>query len=229
MLLRDLRGPPEPHDPGDVLRPGPEPALLFAAVDERGYADPLLHVERSDALRAVYLVPGEGQEVHVEVDRIHRHLPDRLGRVGVEEGAVVVGYPHQFPDGLDRPGLVVRHHDGDEESLRADQALEIGRVDPAGAVHRQERDAKPELLKPPAGLDDRGVLGRGGDDLPSYPIPAGKGKALDHRVVRLGAGAGEGDPPGGAVEQAGKAPPGGLDGDLRVSPLPVYARGVARV
>ncbi len=53
---------PERHDPGDVLRPGAQPELLAAAVDDRLDRAAVAHDERADPLGGADLVTGNGEE-----------------------------------------------------------------------------------------------------------------------------------------------------------------------
>src|SRR4029078_8531002 len=99
---------------------GARAALLTAPIHLR--ADPPARlasadVERADALRAVHLVRGDARKVDVHLLYVERHLADALNRVGVEEDPARPGDLADLLDRLDRPDLVVREHDRDEDRL----------------------------------------------------------------------------------------------------------------
>ncbi len=229
VLSGTLRRLPQPDDADRILGARTEPALLFSAVDERIDDDALLHVQGADALRSVDLVPGEREEVDVQLLHVDRNPADRLRGVRMEEHAATVCDPHQVRYRLDRAGLVVCHHDGDEQGVGPQLRLEIVRPDPAVPVHRQVRHVEAEGLQPSAGLDHGRVLDGGDDDVPLPAVPVGKRQPLDDRVVRLRAAAGERDPPRRAVEQPCDAPPCGFNAEFCRLPLPVDARRVPGV
>ena len=95
--------------PGRRPRSWPAPTITG---HERGAAS---HVQGSDSLGCIELVTGDGEQVDAQIVNIHRDLADRLGGVGVDERAALLGHGRQFPDRLDRSGLVVGVHDGDEK------------------------------------------------------------------------------------------------------------------
>ena len=95
-------------------------------------------------------------------------------------------------DRLDRPDLVVREHDRDEDRLVGDRGLELVGIDPAVAVDRQLDDLEAELLEVAQRVADGVVLDRRGHD-PVAARLAGPGGALEREVVRLGAAGREDD------------------------------------
>jgi hypothetical protein len=54
-------------------------------------------------------------------------------------------------NGLDRTDLVVGVHDADEHGVGGDHPPKVVGIDEAGAVDRQPRHARPELLKERSG------------------------------------------------------------------------------
>ena len=89
------------------------------------------------------LCAGHRHRVHAQLREVHRHLPDRLDRVGVHGDLVLAGQRRDLPDRLDRPDLVVRHHQRDEgHGLRVllDRPPYVVRLHPAELVDGQPLD-----------------------------------------------------------------------------------------
>src|SRR3712207_4228207 len=61
LLAGQPRGGAEADDPRDVLGAAPQPPLLPSAEEDGFERDAVAHVEGADALRAVELMPREGQ------------------------------------------------------------------------------------------------------------------------------------------------------------------------
>ena len=128
-------------------------------------------------------------------------------------------------DGLDGPDLVVGVHDADEGGVGGDGPPDVVGVDEAVAVHRHDGDPGTEGLDEAAGLEDGGMLDRGGDDVRGGRV--GADHALDDLVVRLAAAARQHDLVRVAPEQRRDAAAGRVDRVARGAARPVPARGVA--
>ena len=143
------------------------------------------NVERAHALGAVDQVSGARQEIDSRRFDVHRNLPDRLRRVGVEDDPLVLGQLSNRRHVLDRADLVVREHDRDEDRLVRDRLanrVELHQtVRPHGHVRRLE--ALP--LQALTDVQARPLLDGGGDDVVAL-FPVHLGDALDREIDRLG-------------------------------------------
>jgi len=72
----------------------------------------------------VQLVDRERPEVHAELLDVDRDLAGGLDRVGVEEGAAGVREGGELLQRLDRPDLVVRELDRDDEDRVLERLVE---------------------------------------------------------------------------------------------------------
>src|SRR5204862_3825835 len=90
LELRDAERLAHPHDLVGRERPRAQAALVAAAVDLRLDAHTRLpaHVERAYALRAVDLVRGYRQQIHLQLLQVDRDLARGLHRVAVEDDAL---------------------------------------------------------------------------------------------------------------------------------------------
>ena len=176
-------------------------ALLAAALllgqDVRAVPD----VQRADALRSLELVRRDRQQVDAE--RLDVEVDPRRGlhRVDVEQDTAPCANPgDELGDRLDRPDLVVGEHERDEDRPIGDaRASSWSGIDPAIAVDRQLDDLEAELLEVAQGVTDGVMLDRGGDD-PVAARLARPGRALEGKVVGLGAARCEHDLAGLGVE-----------------------------
>jgi hypothetical protein len=55
-------------------------------------------VECANALGCVHFVPDDGEQVNVKLNNIYGELADRLGGIGVQQGAVLMGDGGEFGD-----------------------------------------------------------------------------------------------------------------------------------
>ena len=134
-----------------------------------------------------------------------------------------------FADRLERAGLVVCRHDGNERGLRREGGGELVEVDAPERIDRQPRHAEAFLfLQMLERLEHRVVLGGAGDEMfaARRVRPC---QADDREVVRLRAAAGEDDFMGLRAEQRGQPVARIVDRRPRLAPRGVDARGVAKV
>jgi hypothetical protein len=233
-LLGYFSGFAEGDDAGYVFGSGAALALVGAAVEHGGEADVASHEEGSDAFGGVDLVTGDCEEVNV-FERafgaeVEGETAYNLDGVGVEERARSVGDGGQRRDGLDDAGLVVGEHDADELCVGADGGQECGGFDDALRGARKERDFDVLFGEGFGGAEDGVVLDAGGDKVSGFAgeLWASKG-AEEGEVVALGAAGGEDDLGGAAVEEAGDAVAGVIDGGAGELALLVDGAGVAVV
>src|SRR5258706_7591400 len=129
----ELRQPERFAHADDLVRgerPRAEPALVAAAVDLRLDAHARLPADvlRADALRAVDLVRGHGQQIHLQLLQIDRDLPRGLHRVAVENDAFRAADLADLGDRLDHADLLVHHHHRNEDGIGTDRRLEFFQV-----------------------------------------------------------------------------------------------------
>ena len=154
MSAGDFRRGAEADDSRHVFRAGPAIALVMPAVQQRPQNRALAHVERSDTLGAVQFVRGEGQQIDAELLHIDGNFADRLHRVRMKVNIAVAREAADLFQRLNRAQFVVRVHDRDQHSFRANRRGNICRIDHAAAPTRafpgRVRDRKSPLeLKDP--------------------------------------------------------------------------------
>ena len=214
----------EPDDRGHVLRAGPPPALVVAAVLDGHHARALPDVERADALRPVDLVRRHRHERDPGLPERHGELAERLDAVDVERDAPLGRDAADLLDRHERAALAVRGLDRDQDRVRAERAAHVVRVHQPLAVHRQVRHGVTGLLQRLAGPEDGVVLDLGRDHVAAGPRAR---HALDGQVVGLGAARGEDDLLRRDPEEARDALARRVDPVARLPPEAVDARSVA--
>ena len=128
---------------------------------------------------------------------VHRHLADRLHRVGVQRDADGVRDRGQRRDVADRADLVVGPHHAGDARRRVPSPERLGerlRHDPAGRLDGQPGDLRAVVLGQPLDAVQDGVVLGGAHHDPAAAgvgLPARPEQALDREVVALGAAAGE--------------------------------------
>jgi len=216
----------QPDRPRDVLRARPAVPLLGASLLLGEDMRPVTDVQRADPLGSLELVGAERHEVGAQRLDVEVDVRRRLDGIDVEQEALA--RPHargDLGDRLDRADLVVGEHDRDQDRLVVEGRLELVRVDPAVAIHRQLDDLEAELLEVAERVAHGVMLDRRGHD-PVAAALAGPGRPLDREVVRLGAAGREDDLAGFAVESGRDALVGIVEGRSRDAPVGV---GRARV
>jgi hypothetical protein len=78
---------------------------------------------------------GDRQQVHPERVYIYWDFSNRLGGVGVHQGAVLVGDLGEFGDGLNSAHFVVGMHHGHEYRIWRDDPLQVSRIDKAMRIN----------------------------------------------------------------------------------------------
>ena len=192
-----------------------------SAIKQRLQQSSLPHVQRTGALRAVHLVPGDGQQVATDLLHVQRNLARRLDRVRVE---VNIGFGGDLSDLVHRlqdASLVIRQDDADELRLRPKRAANIIRINQGLAVYRQVGHGAAHLLQPLAGVQHGMMLNRGGDDVIARLHQAEQGQ-----VVAFGAAAGEDYLGSATVQQLGNMFARALDRRPCLLSLLMNGRGV---
>src|SRR5262245_8025154 len=100
------------------------------------------HVERTDSFWRVNFVTDERQQIDAEFIHIRLDLACGLRRVGMKKHAVFVSDRGEFGDRLNRTGLVVCMHDGNEDGLGCDRVGKSLRIHKACSVYLQKRHVK---------------------------------------------------------------------------------------
>ena len=155
----------------------------MAAADEEGLDGSSAADEHgANAFGAVHLVGADTEQVAADAAYIDSDFACALDGVDVEEDTGVGGDAADFLNGLEDAGLVIGEHDADEARFRPNSAENVGRVDEAAGLGRNEGSFDTEASKAVGGLDDGRVLdGRGNE------VVTGMEQAEDGCVVALSA------------------------------------------
>lgn len=183
LAVDDLAGGSETNRLEDILGAGPQAAFVAGAADLGLYLDSLPDVEGTNPLRRIELVAGHRQEVNTEIAHIHRHLADRLRRIGVDRHPAFAAQGRHFSHRLQGTDLVVGQHQGHQNGVVAQGVLHGLRIDPTESVdpHDGQRDAALDL-EGEDHLEHRRMLHCRGDYVAAS---AGLDHAADGQVVRL--------------------------------------------
>ena len=233
----------QPHDPRHVERATPHAAFLTAAMHERLDPHgplPAPDEQRPGALGAVKLVRRETGQVGAERIDVDGHAAERLRTVDVHEPAGGMHDRGERRHVLHHARLVVGQQQRDEQRVRADRRLEIGRANPPRDAGRiglpydgQPRHGKPLPLEVLSGVERGMVVGHGDDDpsprrVTQVPGPGRESEQSDVRA--LGGPAREYDLTGHRPDRGGEGRPCRLD---RIAGLAAHfvgrAAGVAVV
>ena len=213
-------GRAEADDAGDVLDATAASALLRAAHDERREPEPAAYQQRADALGAAELVGGHRAEVGAETDELEVDVADGRARVDVHDDAALACLLDDGGRRLQGADLVVGELDRHQCGVGADRADHLVGVEAPDAVDADLGDREP--VGAPAGVEDRGVLDRRGDDV---TVPGARERTPDRGVDRLGAARREHHFARAGAEQRRDLLARGLDRDARRRGL---RRAVAR-
>ena len=182
----------EGRDLGGGLCAGAQASLLASPPDQGGQLQPPADIQGPDPLRRVDLVPAHSQQVHPQLRRGEGELQEALHPVAVEEGGAA-----QPPDQLGglghrqhRAQLVVHQYHGHQHRVRPQSGLQLLQGDIPLPVGAEVGHLIPLPLQLPAGLQHRGVLNGGGDDVAPTALSQ-LHRPPDGPVVPLGAAGGE--------------------------------------
>ena len=128
---------------------------------QRGGLRTVAHPQRADALGAVNLVGGDGDEIGLS-----RNLDssEPLDGIAQHQRAGLVRHARDLGDWLDHADLVVDQHDRDQQHALVELALEIVEVDAPIMLDRQNGEVDAAPGQPLAGVEHRRMLGRDRDD-----------------------------------------------------------------
>ncbi len=129
-------------------------ALLGAALDQRGNQQSLACIECANTLRSMELVSSERKHVAADILYVNRNMTDSLDGVSMEKDTVFVTDSSNLLDRLKGSDLIVRHHDGNQRSVRADSLSYRFRINSAFAVNRQQSYFESLLFKTLEGVKD---------------------------------------------------------------------------
>ncbi|OQC18642.1 MAG: hypothetical protein BWX70_03456 [Verrucomicrobia bacterium ADurb.Bin070] len=187
---REVNSFAETHDVRHVFRAAAPSVLLMAAQHEGFESRAAPQVEDANAFGRVQLVSGDRKHVDRQALHVDRQFARDLHRVGVDDGARLLG---DLDDLLHREhdaGLVVGPHQADDRGRAALQRVaQYLEVDLPQRVHRQLDLAVPHVFEAAAGAQHSRMLDARGDDLGLRPQQFGG--AVDRHVVTFGAAARE--------------------------------------
>ena len=165
LRAREFGGFAEANDSGNVFGAGAAVAFVMAAVKLRSERRAGADVERADALGAINFVRGDGEQIHAEVIHVERELAGGLHGVAVEVHIRFGGDAADFFDGLNRAEFIVCVHHADENCFGAQRAANFFGIDDARAPDWHVGDVDALLFERLAGVEDRVMLDRRGDDV----------------------------------------------------------------
>jgi hypothetical protein len=138
---------------------------MSGAVNQRFDRGPAAHEQGADSFRCINFVAGYRQKIDTQFVSVSRNLADRLGRVSVEQDAVLAGNSGTSLDRLDCADFIVGMHNAYENRLGGDRCAKVVGVNPAGTVDGQVAHSRTQTFEKPARFDDRRVLDPRGDDV----------------------------------------------------------------
>ena len=140
IFSREVRGFSETNDAWDIFRAGAAIAFVMATVELRFEGRAGANVERTDALRAVYFVRGNGEQVHAETIYIERQLSGGLHGVAMEQDVCSGGDTANLFDGLNGAELVVGMHDADQNCFWLKRPADVFWIYDSFAAYGDEGD-----------------------------------------------------------------------------------------
>jgi hypothetical protein len=166
-------------------------------------------------------VPGDGEQIDVELAHVDAQLADRLRRVGVHESASGMGAAGDLRDGLNNARLVVGMHDGDQR--RADDRFAQRAFVDAPVLSDADGTDRSIACHRGAWFASRRMFDRGDHD----GAGAGPRRADNGEVTRLGSPRGEHDLVGLGANQVRHLASGALDRIVRALAIDVRARRIS--
>ena len=124
-----------------------------------------LDENRADAFGCVELVAGKRQQIELQRLHVDGNFARRLHRVRVEINVGFRGDPSDLREWLHRAQFVVGVHHGDQHRFRADRLPQFVQIDQSLAIHREIGDRDALFFQRLAGVQDRFVFDRSGDDV----------------------------------------------------------------
>ena len=173
---------------------------------------------------AVRLVRRERHQVHLQLLQVDLDLAGGLGRVHVEDDALLAADLAQRGDVLDDADLVVDHHHRHQDGIRAQRSLERIEAEQTIVLDIQVGHFKALAFELPTGIQHRLVFGLDGNDVLAA-LGVEIRRALDGQVVRLGGAGSPDDLARIGVDQLGDFLAGLLDRVLGFPAKGVAARG----
>ena len=159
--------------------------------------------------------------------KIHRYMPHRLHRVGMEQHLPLPAQRTDFGNGLDGADFIVGEHHRNQGGVRPNGGRHVLHPDDAVFIHRQQGDFKAPFLQGVQRVEDGVMLEHGGDDV----FLALLFQALRHHfqrpVVRLAASRSDEHLVGPAVQAFRHGDPGGIHPLAGRLPEAVQGGGVA--
>src|SRR5258708_7338677 len=122
-------------------------------------------VQRSDALRGIKLVTGEGEQVQAESVPVNGKLSGGLKGIVMKVTVSVRGDAPNFFEGLQGTELVVRMHHRDQPGFLAQGLAQRLRRNESLPINRQIGDFNAALLKRLPGVEHSFMLNRRSDEV----------------------------------------------------------------
>ena len=187
-----------------------------------------LDVKQAGALGTVKFVCAHGDQIGVKLLNVIKwFLAEPLNGVGVKNYFAFTTEGADFDDWLEGADFVVRGHDGNEHSVRAEGAFEIFNGDAAFTVHGQTGDGEAfvffQIIE---AMQNRMVLDGRGDEVFALGFEQ-TGDSENGQVIGLGAAAGEDDFAGLGTQKFSGAVPGIVEQGTGFAANVMDGRGIA--
>ena len=131
-----------------------------------------------------------GKRIDAERGNVERNMSVRLHGIGVEQNTQLMRNCSELCNRLNGANLVIRGHNGNQDSIRANRSSQAFRAHPAVGINRQIRYLKTSALKPARRFEHRMMLYRRDDEVVSLFLVR-KCNALQRRIVSFAAARGE--------------------------------------
>ncbi len=143
----------------------------------------------------------EAHQVHLQLGQVDIDLAGGLGRIDVEDDALLAADLADLGDRLDHADFVVHEHHRDQDGVGPDRGLQGVQVDQAVFLHVEVGGLEALALQLAHGVEHGLVLGLDGDEVLALAVVEMR-SALDRQVVGLGRAGGPDDLLGSASTSA---------------------------
>src|SRR4029077_17769491 len=123
---------------GHVFCAWPAHVFVGSPMDDAAYRDARSKKKRTRAGGTMEFVSGQRDSSHPEIVWAERQLSETLDGVAVETNAPLMADCGELLNRLDRPGLIVCVHDGNQHGIPAQGGLEIPGIHAAMAVNFED-------------------------------------------------------------------------------------------
>src|SRR5580658_9685260 len=138
IYFRQLGCLAEANNSRNIFSAGTAVALMMSPMKLGLYRSPCANVQRTNSLRSINLVRGDGKQIPTETFNVERHLSGRLHCVAVKVNVRLRGDSANFLNRLNRAEFVVRMHHANQNCFGPQCATNILRIDDSIGTYRNE-------------------------------------------------------------------------------------------